>query len=69
MRLHAPHIADWSVLARMRRIGIVPGESLDVEALDPLVMRALEHGATAGLQAMRAKVPKLAPLIDGWQVS
>ncbi len=69
MKLHPPHVTDWSILARMRRVGIVAGERLDFETLDALIKRALEHGATAAREAMRAKVPRLAPLVNGWQVS
>ena len=68
MKLHPPHVTDWSILARMQRIGIVPGESLDFETLDPLIKQALEQGATAAREAMQAKVPRLAPLVNGWQV-
>jgi hypothetical protein len=68
MKLHPPHITDWSVVTRMRRIRIVAGESLDVETLDSLTMQALDRGAAAALRAMQAKVPKLAPLVNGWQV-
>jgi hypothetical protein len=68
MKLHPPHVTDWSVVTRMRRIRIVAGESLDVETLDSLTMQALDRGAAAALRAMQAKVPKLAPLVNGWQV-
>ena len=69
MKLHPPHVTDWSVLTRMRRIGIVPGQSVDIETLAPVVREALNQGAAAARQAMQAKVPKLAPLLNGWQVS
>jgi hypothetical protein len=68
MKLHPPHVTDWSVVTRMRRIRIVAGESLDVETLDSLTMQVLDRGAAAALRAMQAKVPKLAPLVNGWQV-
>ncbi len=69
MRQHPPHITDWSILARMKRIGIVAGQSLDSETLGPEIKQALEEAATTGLQMMQAKVPKLAPLVNGWQVA
>ncbi len=68
MKLHPPHLTDWSIVTRMRRVGIVSGESLDIETLDDSTRQALREGATAARQAMQAKVPKLAPLVNGWQV-
>jgi hypothetical protein len=68
MKLHPPHVTDWSVLARMRRIGVAAGEGLEIDDLDPLIRQALQQGATAALQAMQSKVSKLAPLVNGWQV-
>lgn len=69
MKLHPPHITDWSIVTRMRRVGIVPGQSLDIETLDDSTRQALKEGAAAARQAMQAKVPKLAPLVNGWQVA
>ena len=34
MGLHRPHPTDWSMVARMKRIGIEPGKRFDIEALD-----------------------------------
>ena len=68
LRVHPPHATDWSILARMRRIGIEPGKPYDTRALDPAIQQALDQAATDGLAALRAKVPILAPLVNGWQV-
>jgi hypothetical protein len=69
MKLHPPHVTDWSILARMKRIGLEPGSTFDIETLDPGTQQAVEQAASAGRQAIRAKVPALAPLVNGWQVS
>jgi hypothetical protein len=34
MELHPPHVTDWSILARMQRIGIDPGKSFEIETVD-----------------------------------
>ena len=65
MKLHPPHVTDWSILERMRRIGVEPSKSLDVYALDPATREALDQAAPAGLRAIEAKIPQLAPLING----
>jgi hypothetical protein len=69
MKLHPPHVTDWSILARMQRIGIHPGKSFDIETLDPAMQQALNQAVPAGQQAMQAKVPTLGRLVNGWQVT
>jgi hypothetical protein len=68
LKIHPPHVTDWSVLARMRRIGLEPGASFDLGALEPAVRHGLEQAPAAALQAMRAKVPNLAATVNGWQM-
>ncbi len=69
IKLHPPHITDWSIVERLRRIGVEPGKSFEVDALDPATRDALDQAAPAGLRAIEAKIPKLAPVINGWQMS
>jgi hypothetical protein len=69
MKLHLPHVTDWSILARMQRIGIHPGKSFDIETLDPAMQQALNQAVPAGQQAMQAKLPTLGRLVNGWQVT
>jgi hypothetical protein len=69
MKLHPPHLADWSMLARLRRIGIDPGQSFSLERVDPVVKRALERAAPDGLNLMKAKVPTLARVVNGWSMN
>jgi hypothetical protein len=52
MKLHPPHATDWSMVARLKRIGIEPGKTFDFERLAPNVRQALEKAATDGLKAM-----------------
>ena len=69
MKIHRPHITDQPIVARMRRIGLKVGESLDVERLDPAVRRALEAAPADGLAHAKAKLPTLARVVDGWQMN
>jgi hypothetical protein len=69
MKLHPPHITDQSVLARMRRIGIEPGKSFDIANASADVKSALERSAPDALRAMKAKIPTLARLANGWQMN
>jgi hypothetical protein len=66
MKKHPPHLTDWSILARMKRIGLEPGKDFDGSKVDAA---ALAKGAAAGLQLMRDKVPTLARVTNGWQMN
>lgn len=65
MKLHPPHLTDWSILARMKRIGIEPG-NFDSAKADA---NALAGGASDGLKFMAEKLPTLARVVNGWQMN
>ena len=69
MKANPPHVTDWSILARLKRIGIEPGKSFDVDTLDPKIRAALDRAATDGLKSMREKTPTVARVINGWQMN
>lgn len=69
LKLHPPHASDWSIIARMSRIGIDPGKSFNSSALPPELRSALERGATQGLKSMYAKQPTLARVVNNWQMN
>lgn len=66
MGTHPPHLTDWSQVARMRRIGLVPGRRLDPQQLAPAVRAAIEDAPATALALLAAHVPRLAPAVDGW---
>lgn len=69
MKLHPPHITDWSQVARMKRIGLVPGKPFDLAKADPAVRTALERVPRDGLKTMWAKLPTLARVVNGWSMN
>lgn len=68
MAVNAPHATDWSLLQRMRRIGLEPGK-FDADRLSPELRAAFEQAAKDGLQSMMAKLPTLARVTGGWQMN
>jgi hypothetical protein len=66
MKQNPPHASDWSIIARMKRIGLEPGKSFDASSVSADVFA---RGATAGLKLMRDKVPTLARVTNGWQMN
>lgn len=69
MKINPPHTTDWSIVARLRRIGFEPGASFHWDRLSPEIRAALERAPEAGLRQMKAKLPTLARVVDGWQMS
>lgn len=66
LKLNPPHVSDWSMIARMRRIGLEPGRSFDAGRIDP---EALSKGAAAGQQLMQAKRTSISRVTNGWQMN
>ncbi|HYI38628.1 MAG TPA: DUF1254 domain-containing protein [Thermoleophilaceae bacterium] len=69
MKVHPPHITDWSTVTRLRRIGLRAGESFDFDALAPDVQEALNEVPAKALGEMQAKLPTLASVVNGWQMN
>jgi hypothetical protein len=68
MTLHPPHITDQPIVSRMTRLGIAAGEPFDPTGADSVVQTALAQAPAQGLQAMNAKVPKIAQVVNGWSM-
>lgn len=67
MRLHPRHLRDWSLVAQMRRLGLVAGAR--VADLYPAVRSALHDVPTAAMQALQQALPGLAKIVNGWQMN
>lgn len=65
MKLHPPHVTDWSMLARMRRIGLEQGK-FDASKSSTDV---LTRGAAAGLKLIQEKAPTIARVTNDWQMN
>ena len=66
MKQNPPHATDWSIVARMKRIGLDPGNSFDGSKISA---DALSKGAAAGLKLMQEKIPTIARVTNGWQMN
>lgn len=66
MKHNPPHLTDWSMVARMKRIGFEPGKGFDSSKIDA---STLAKGAAAGLKLMQDKIPTLARVTNGWQMN
>jgi hypothetical protein len=69
MKVNPPHVTDWSIVARLKRIGIEPGKSFEYEKLDAGTQQALDKAAPDALKNMHAKAATLARVANGWQMN
>ncbi len=53
----------------MKRIGIEPGKSFDIDKVSPAVKKALEAAPEAGRKLMEWKVPTLARVANHWSMN
>ena len=60
------HATDYSVLARIRHLGIVPGLRFDGERLDAADTGRLEEGVAEARATMLATLPLLGRRVNGW---
>lgn len=68
LKRHPPHLTDWSILARLRRIGIEVGRSFDAAQLPPAVQQALAGVPAVALEKIQAKGPTFGRAVNGWQM-
>jgi hypothetical protein len=69
LKVHPPHITDEPIIALMKRIGIEPGKSFDIDKVDPSVKKALESVPEQAQKLMEWKVPTLAKVVNGWSMN
>lgn len=69
LKSNPPHITDQPIIERMRKIGIEPGKSFDIDKIDPAVRSALGGVAEDAQQLMTWKIPTLARVVNGWSMN
>jgi hypothetical protein len=69
LKVNPPHITDQPIVARLKRIGIVPGKSLEFGKLDPAVRKALASVPEDAQALMKWKVPTLARVANFWSMN
>jgi hypothetical protein len=64
-----PAPADAPMVARMARIGLVPGQPFELSKLDPAVQEALKDLPKTALQKIEANRHALGEVVDGWVIT
>ena len=66
LSINPPHDTDFSVLARIANLGIVPGQDFDPGRFTPAELAELQAGATEALTELMGSLPKLGHHANGW---
>jgi hypothetical protein len=69
MKLHPPHFTDQPIIAVMKRIGIEPGKSFDINKVDPAVKKVLESVPEEAQKLMLRKTATIARVVNGWSMN
>lgn len=63
-----PHEIDWSMLALLQTIGIVPGEDFELDHLDATTRASLTAGVREGHARIRNHATRPGHLVNGWKM-
>jgi hypothetical protein len=67
MKDNPPTMKDAPMVAKMARIGIVPGKDFDLTKLDPATAQALQDVPKVGLEKIMSHFKEAGKDINGWQ--
>jgi hypothetical protein len=67
--VNPPHASDFSVLARIANLGIVPGRPFDASGFDQDALDEIEAGAAAAREAIAGNIGGLGPILNGWSIA
>ncbi|MAB14971.1 DUF1254 domain-containing protein [Parvibaculum sp.] len=68
LRRNPPHVDDHPMLDRLARIGLVPGQGLDMESLSPEVRAAIEAAPALGREKIGVAMFRTGNLVNGWRL-
>jgi hypothetical protein len=69
LKVSRPHLTDQPIVARMKRIGLEPGRSFDLDKVSPAVRTAIEAAPSTAQKLMQWKLPTLATVTNNWSMN
>ncbi len=66
---HSAHITDWSLVCRMKRIGIEVGKAFNSSVLEGDTKQAVDKGIADELKSMLAELPNMGRFVNGWRMN
>jgi hypothetical protein len=68
LKSNPPPAEDASMLAKLTKIGIVPGEDFDMSKLEPATAKGLEKCVPTALAELQVAAKKTGKLVNGWSI-
>src|SRR5262249_11770338 len=69
LKVNPPHITDQPIIAQLKKIGIEPGKSFDMNKAEPAIRNGLMKAPEEAQQLMAWKLPTLARVVNGWSMN
>jgi hypothetical protein len=69
LKVNSPHITDQPMIAQLKKIGLEPGKSFDMDKADPAIRSALRSAPQDARQLMAWKLPTIARVANGWSMN
>ena len=69
LKVNPPHITDQPMIAQLKKIGLEPGKSFDMDKADPAIRSALSSAPEDAQQLMAWKLPTIARVANGWSMN
>jgi hypothetical protein len=66
MKDNPPAAADASMVAKMAKIGLVPGQEFDIAKLDPTMQKGLAQAPKVAVEKIMAHFKTAGTLVNGW---
>jgi len=67
--VNPPHASDFSILARIARLGIAPGVRFDATGIGADVLGEIEAGAAASRETIAGNTAGFGTRVNGWSIS
>ncbi|WP_432261823.1 DUF1254 domain-containing protein [Cupriavidus sp. TMH.W2] len=68
LKANPPHANDYPILARIARLGLMPGRDFDLNRLPPELQAALRAAPAAGRKLIVAALPRSGTVTNGWRL-
>ena len=69
LKLQPTHATDEPILAEIKKIGLEPGKSFNIAALDPQIAQGLQNAPADARTLMTAKAATIARIANGWSTN
>jgi hypothetical protein len=69
LKVDPPHITDQPMVAQLKKIGIEPGKSFDLDKAAPAIRDGLASAPEDAQKLMAWKMPTLARVTNGWSMN